>query len=80
LIPALNHCQSLKTDCKIECKKNLNRSRSLLIGSILLNVEVFDLIGSLSGGDDVQEFSQAVLLQVLLCQVLQVSLGEGDAC
>jgi hypothetical protein len=62
----------------IECKKNLNRSRSLLIGSILLNVEIFDLIACLCCGDDVQEFSQAVLLQVLLCQVLQVSLGESN--
>lgn len=44
----------------------------------MLNVEIFDLIGSLSSGNDVQEFSQAVLLEVLLGQVLQVSLWEWN--
>jgi len=44
----------------------------------LLNVEIFDLIGSLSGGNDVQEFSQAVFLEVLFGQVLQVSLWEWN--
>lgn len=44
----------------------------------MLNVEIFNLIGSLSGGNDVQEFSQTVLLEVLFGQVLQVSLWECD--
>jgi len=44
----------------------------------LLNVEIFDLIGCFSGGDDVQEFSQAVLLEILLGEVLQVSLWESN--
>ena len=43
-----------------------------------MDVEVFDLISSLAGGNDVQEFSKAVLLEVLLGQVLQVSLWECD--
>lgn len=43
-----------------------------------MNVEIFDLIGSLSGGNDVQEFSQTVFLEVLLGQILQISLWECD--
>lgn len=43
-----------------------------------MNVEIFDLIGSFAGGNDVQEFSQAVLLEVFLGQVLQVSLWERN--
>lgn len=44
----------------------------------MLDVEIFDLISSLTSGNDVQEFSQAVLLQILFSQVFQVSLGEGN--
>jgi hypothetical protein len=51
---------------------------SLLVGSILLDVEILDLIVGLVGGDNVQEFSKTVLLEVLLGQVLKISLGEGD--
>ena len=59
--------------------KDLNRySRSLFVGSFLLDVEIFNLIGLLSSGNNIQEFSQAVLLEVLLSQILQVSLWEWD--
>jgi hypothetical protein len=52
--------------------------RSLLIGSLLLDVEVLDLVGGLVDGDDVQELAETVPLEVLLGEVLEVSLGEGD--
>jgi hypothetical protein len=60
--------------------KDLNRnSRSLFVFAFLLDVEILDLIWSLVCGNDVQEFSETVLLEVLLGQVLQVSLWEWDA-
>jgi hypothetical protein len=49
-----------------------------LIGSLLLDVEVLDLIGGSVGCDHVQELSKTVLLEVFLGEVLEVSLGEGD--
>lgn len=52
--------------------------RSLLIGALLLDVEVLDLIGGLVDGDDVQELTETVSLEVLFGEVLEVSLGEGD--
>ena len=52
--------------------------RSLLIGALLLDVEVLDLVSGLVDGDDVQELTEAVPLEVLLGEVLEVSLGEGD--
>jgi len=45
---------------------------------LMLNVEVFDLVGGLVDCDDVQELSQTVSLEVLLGEVLEISLGEGD--
>ena len=43
-----------------------------------MDVEILDLISSLAGGNDVQEFSEAVFLEVLFGEVFQVSLGECD--
>ena len=43
-----------------------------------MDVEVFNLVACLGGGNHVQEFSQTVLLEVLLCQVFQVSLWESN--
>ena len=42
----------------------------------MLDVEVFDLVGGSVGGNDVQELPEAVLLEVLLGEVLEVSFGE----
>lgn len=52
--------------------------KSFLVDFFLLDIEVFDLVGFLILGNHVQELSQAVLLQVFLGQVLEVSLAEGD--
>lgn len=43
---------------------------------IFVDVEVSELIGTLSGCDNSQPVSQLLLLEELLCQVLQISLGE----
>jgi len=43
-----------------------------------LDVEVSELIRVLVGGGDVEIVSEILLLEVLLCEVLKVSLGEGD--
>jgi hypothetical protein len=53
---------------------NLNRRGSFLLVSLLLDVEVFDLIGILVGGDDIEELSEAVLLEVFLGEILKVTL------
>ena len=45
---------------------------------VLLDIEVFDLVGFLVLCDHIQEFSQTVLFQVFLGEVLQISLGEWD--
>ena len=45
---------------------------------LVLDLEVSKCIGVLRDGDDSQEFFQVLLLEVLLGQVLEVSLGEGD--
>ena len=47
-----------------------------MLVSLLLDVEVFDLIGILVGGDDIEELSEAVLLEVFLGEILKVTLGE----
>ena len=48
-------------------------------GLIILNVEVSEFVVVLAGGDNSQVLLQVLLLEVLLGQVLQVSLAEGDA-
>ena len=45
---------------------------------LVLDLEVSKGVGVLRNGDDSQEFLQVLLLEVLLGQVLKVSLGEGD--
>jgi hypothetical protein len=49
-----------------------------LVSSLLLDVKVFNLIGGLVGGDNVQELSKAVLFEIFFGEVLKVSLGEVD--
>jgi hypothetical protein len=44
----------------------------------LLYVEVLDLVRALVGSNHIQKLPQAVLLQVLLGEVLQVALGKTD--
>ena len=43
-----------------------------------MDLEVSELVGVLGGGNDSQEFLQVLLLQVLLGEVLDVALGEGN--
>lgn len=51
-----------------------------MLSAFLLDVEVFDLIRGAIGCDNIEEFSEAVLLQVLLCEILQVTFGEAYLC
>ena len=44
----------------------------------MLDVEVLDLVGIFAVCDDVEELSETVSLEVLLGEVLEISLGEGD--
>ena len=52
--------------------------RSFLVCALLLDVEVLDLVRALVGGNDIEELTEGVLLEVLLGEVLEVSLGEAD--
>ena len=56
----------------------LSRRLLLLLGLVLVHLEVPERVGVLGGGDDAQEVLKRVLLKVLLGEVLDVSLGEGD--
>ena len=47
-----------------------------MLVSLLLDVEVFDLIGILVSGNDIEELSEAVLLEVFLGEILKITLGE----
>ena len=51
---------------------------SSFIDFIALNVEVSEFVLVLVGGNHSQVLLQVLLLKVLLGQVLQVSLTEGD--
>ena len=50
----------------------------LIVRFLVVNLEVSELVAVLGVGNHTQPVSQVVLLQVLLGEVLQVSLGEGD--
>lgn len=52
--------------------------RSFLLGTLLLDVEVFDLIGRLVDSDYVQKLTKTVSFEILLGEVLQVSLGKSN--
>jgi len=57
----------------------MTRRLLLVIGSlVLVDLEVSEGVGVLGGSDDSEEVLEVVLLQVLLGEVLEVSLGEGD--
>lgn len=47
-----------------------------LLGGV--NLEVLELKCTLGGGNYVKEITQLLLLQILLGQILQVSLGEWE--
>ena len=57
----------------------LGRAR-LVLGLLLVvrDVEELDLVALLGGGDDTQPVTQLLLAQVLLGQVLEVALREGN--
>lgn len=63
----------------ITLKKNLVLLDFLFFFVILVDVEVTELIGVLVRGDDVEPVTKLVLLQELLSQVLQVSLGVSNS-
>ena len=50
----------------------------LIVRFLVVDLEVSELVAVLGVGNHTQPVSQVVLLQVLLGEVLQVSLGEGD--
>merc|ERR1719167_1393675 len=48
-----------------------------IVGLIIVDLEVSQLIGIPGGGDNTKPISKIVLLQVFLCQILEVPLREG---
>ena len=48
----------------------------LLVSTRGADLEVAELVGVLRRGDDVKEITELLLLQVLLGEVLEISLGE----
>ena len=50
----------------------------LLLGIGTADLEISELVSTLGGGNYVQEISQLLFLQILLGQILQVSLGKGS--
>jgi len=50
----------------------------LVVGLLVVDLEVSQLVGVLGGGNNSQPIPEVVLLQVLLGQVLQIPLGEWD--
>merc|ERR1719461_1783400 len=50
----------------------------LIVRFLIVDLEVSELVAVLGAGDHTQPVPQVVLLQILLGEVLQVSLGEGD--
>lgn len=67
----------LTSSMEVEIINKLNEVNLLLFFSITTgDLEVSQFVGVLGTGNDVQEITKLLLLQVLLGQVLQVSLGE----
>lgn len=56
------------------------RERHLVLSLLLVvrDVEELDLVALLGGGDDTEPVTELLLAEVLLGQVLEVALGEGD--
>merc|ERR1719219_2103264 len=50
----------------------------LVIRLLIVDLEVSQLVAVLGAGDHTEPVPRVVLLQILLGEVLQVSLGEGD--
>merc|ERR1719264_2160533 len=50
----------------------------ILLVVLVVDLEVAELVGVLGGGDDAQPVPQVVLFEVLLGEVLEVPLGEGN--
>merc|ERR1719431_1647852 len=50
----------------------------LIVRLLIVDLEVSQLVAVLGAGNHTQPVPQVVLLQILLSEVLQVSLGEGD--
>ena len=44
----------------------------------MLDVEVLDLVGGLVDGNDIEELSETMPLEVFFSEVLEVALGESD--
>ena len=65
------------TDSKMTTN-NLFGILIFIVRLLIVDLEVSELVAVLGVGNHSQPVSQVVLLQVLLGEVLQVSLGEGD--
>ena len=64
---------------EVDCYYWWEQERSLFfLTLIVVNLEVTELVGGLVGGDNSEIFTHLLLLEVLLGQVLEVSLGEVD--
>lgn len=50
----------------------------LVLVFVVVDLEIAELVGVLGRGDDAQPVAEVVLLQVLLREVLQIPLGEGN--
>ena len=50
----------------------------LIVGLLVVDLEVSELIAVLGVGHNTEPVPEVVLLQVLLGEVLEISLGEGD--
>ncbi len=66
--------KSLRKD--VSYSYNVTSNLLLFLSIVTTDLEVSQLIGVLVGGNDVQEITKLLLLQVLLGEVLQVSLRE----
>ena len=50
----------------------------LVLFFLLVDVEIFELVGALGVSNDSEPVTEVVGLEVLLRQILQISLGEID--
>ena len=71
-----NNCEEL---LKRKRKKKIpTSSGSSFSGLICLNIEVSEFVLVLAGGDDSQVLLQVLLLEVLLGEILEVALAQGN--
>ena len=70
------YCITIYTDRK----HRLLSEHLVIITTIVVDLEVFELVSSFRGRNNVQEITELLLLKIFLRQVLQVSLRERELC